>query len=248
MRPLRCFSMPALGEEFRNAREARGLTLSDVSEQIHIRSAYLNAIESEDWTQIGAPVYVRGFLRTYARFLGLDGESAVSRFNALAPVERPVVATTQVSEREGGGPSPWLVGGIVVALLLVAFAGYEWWQYSTGNPQTVAARPSTAPPVPGTASPAASAGPSPAESAQPSASPSVHGLAVRLTQRSWLRVTVDGRTAIEGIFPAGTERNFAGKHVLIRAGNAGGVTVSVNGAPPARLGADGDVIDSQFTL
>jgi cytoskeleton protein RodZ len=64
--------MPALGERFRAAREARGLSLSEVSEQIRIRSVYLAAIEEERWSAIGAPVYIRGFLRTYARFLGLD--------------------------------------------------------------------------------------------------------------------------------------------------------------------------------
>ena len=73
--------MPALGERFRAAREARGLTLSDVAEQIRIRSVYLAAIEDENWTAIGAPVYVRGFLRTYARFLGLDPEESVAAFN-----------------------------------------------------------------------------------------------------------------------------------------------------------------------
>ena len=62
--------MPALGDRFRAAREARGLTLSDVAEQIRIRSVYLAAIEEENWSAIGAPVYIRGFLRTYARFLG----------------------------------------------------------------------------------------------------------------------------------------------------------------------------------
>ena len=78
MRPLRFAVMAALGEEFRSAREARGLTLSDVAEQIHIRSVYLNAIENEEWAAIGAPVYVRGFIRTYARFLGLEAEDELA--------------------------------------------------------------------------------------------------------------------------------------------------------------------------
>ena len=56
----------------RAAREARRLSLSEVAEQIHIRALYLQNIEEEDWRAIGAPVYVRGFIRTYARFLGLD--------------------------------------------------------------------------------------------------------------------------------------------------------------------------------
>src|SRR5579859_8014974 len=76
--------MPSLGERFRAAREARGLSLSDVAEQIRIRSVYLGAIEDENWTAIGAPVYTRGFLRTYARFLGLDPEEVVEQFNQSA--------------------------------------------------------------------------------------------------------------------------------------------------------------------
>ena len=75
----------ALGERFRAAREARGLSLSDVAEQIRIRSVYLAAIEDENWNAIGAPVYVRGFLRTYARFLGIDPEEAVAAFNRTQP-------------------------------------------------------------------------------------------------------------------------------------------------------------------
>ena len=75
----------ALGERFRAAREARGITLSQVADQIRIRSVYLAAIEEEKWSTIGAPVYVRGFLRTYARFLGLDPEGAVAAFNRTLP-------------------------------------------------------------------------------------------------------------------------------------------------------------------
>src|SRR5579863_1701764 len=61
----------ALGQRFRAAREARGLSLS--------------AIEDESWSTIGAPVYIRGFLRTYARFLGIDPEEAVAAFNRTLP-------------------------------------------------------------------------------------------------------------------------------------------------------------------
>src|ERR1700684_4362974 len=72
----------SLGDRFRAAREARGLSLSDCSEHVRIRSVYLAAIEDDNWNAIGAAVYVRGFLRTYARFLGLDPEEVVADFNA----------------------------------------------------------------------------------------------------------------------------------------------------------------------
>ena len=242
--------MPALGEEFRSAREARGLTLSDVAEQIHIRSVYLNAIENEDWTSIGAPVYVRGFIRTYARFLGLDAEAAVQRFNETAPAERPIPATVQTIslERERNRPSIFAILGGLVALVLVAFAGYEWWQFSANgsiaHPVAAVATPSTAP-AQTAASPVAAAKIPTPRRATPVPR---HSLALRVSQRSWLRVVVDGHNLMEGIYPAGTTRTFTGSVADVRVGNAGGVTIAVNGAPPKTLGHVGDVVEQRYTL
>jgi cytoskeletal protein RodZ len=244
--------MPALGEEFRSAREARGLTLSDVAEQIHIRSVYLNAIENEDWTAIGAPVYVRGFIRTYARFLGLDAEEAVAMFNRYAPVERAVaaVALTSGEERTGSGPSLWALIGALVAVALVGFVGYEYWQYLQGNTArepiaAVTAQPQAA--VGG--SPSAVPGARSSSGAIPAPTPIPHHqLAIHLTQRSWLRITVDGTTQLEGIFPAGTTRTFTGSVADLRVGNAGGVVATVNGRPTRPLGKDGDVAEQRYTL
>jgi len=247
--------MPALGEEFRSAREARGLSLSEVSEQIHIRSVYLNAIENEDWPSIGAPVYVRGFLRTYARFLGLDAEDAVERFNRTVPLERhhaPAAATTAAAERESAGVSPWAMIAVAVALVLVAFVGYEWWAYAHGAPApTVASGPQPAATPAGseTAAPDATApaSASPLPSASPT--PSVrHEIAIRLTERSWLRVTVDGKTRMEAIYPAGTARTFHGTIADVRAGNAGGVVLEVDGQPTPPLGKAGDVVEHTYKL
>ena len=248
MRPLRFAVMPALGDEFRSAREARGLTLSDVAEQIHIRSVYLNAIENEDWKAIGAPVYVRGFLRTYARFLGLPAEDAVARFNESAPPERPA-ATVSVVDFDGddrrAGPSLWAIVGTLVALLLVAFVVYEYWQYAKGGGAPVARATRAAQPAAG---PGGSQAPAPAAASSGTPASLLHQLAIRLTERSWLRVTVDGATKIEGIFPAGTARTFSGSVADVRAGNAGGVTVAVNGRPPVSMGKVGDVVEQHYQL
>jgi hypothetical protein len=75
-----------------------------------------------------------------------------------------------------------------------------------------------------------------------------HHLGIHLTERSWLRVAVDGTTAVEGIFPAGTVRTFSGSVADVRAGNAGGVVVTVDGRPPAPLGKTGDVVEQRYTL
>lgn len=266
--------MPALGDEFRSAREARGLTLSDVAERLHIRDVYLAAIENEEWSTIGAPVYIRGFLRTYARFLGLDPEGAVARFSASAPTGPPPrsvdvtkaipgTAAAARTARERSGPSLPALFAILVALALLGVVAYEYYQYRAEPPVAGAPKPAASATVAATAAPAAatpaalaaapdasaSASPAPAETATAAASPAVkRGLTLHLTQPSWLRITVDGNVREEGTFPAGTTRTFGGKSVLVRVGNAGGVEVSVNGDRPAVLGAPGDVVERQYTL
>ena len=252
MHPQTTDLMSALGEEFRSSREARGLTLSDVAEQIHIRSVYLNAIENEDWKSIGAPVYVRGFIRTYARFLGLDAEAGVARFNQTVPAERPSAAVTAspLGEDDAPRPSLWAIVGIVLAVALVGFVGWEYWQYTHGGGAPVA----VATPVPQAsasevvraASPAATGSAGPAAATPAPGRP--HQLEIRLTERSWLRVAIDGTTQLEGIFPAGTTRTFTGKVAEVRAGNAGGVVVGLNGRPPAPMGKEGDVVEQRYPL
>ena len=246
--------MPSLGDAFRAAREARHLSLSDVSEQIHIRSVYLQSIEDEDWRSIGAPVYVRGFVRTYARFLGLDSEEAVEHYNEL------------LGERPGGLPGPfgsgsappapgpsiwvWLAGA--AALALVGFVAYNYIQFQQSNGATARlAKPTLAP----TAAPISQATLAPIV-ATPTPNPTVTSLGtaaggtltIRVRQDSWLEVSVDGVQALSTILPAGAEKVYHGKAASVRVGNAGGVDVLVNGKGVGSLGATGDVVERSFTL
>ena len=244
--------MPALGDGFRSAREARGLTLSDVAEQIHIRSVYLNAIETEDWSSIGAPVYVRGFLRTYARFLGLDAEAAVAHFNEVVPPERIAAAPSAKGEHEGGRLSPWAIAGTLVALLLVAFVVVEYVMYVQQGRGTADVAQATAAPQPAASasgSLAATAPDSPTPLPTPTATPPPqHKLSIQVTAPSWVRVTVDGATVVEGILPAGVAKSFSGHVADVRIGNAGGVRLVVDGRTLPPLGKSGDVVEQRYTL
>lgn len=75
----------ALGTELRDARQKRDLTLQDVERRIHIRQKYLEALEGGQVVLLPSPPQTRGFLRNYARFLGMDAESMVARWDeALA--------------------------------------------------------------------------------------------------------------------------------------------------------------------
>ena len=255
--------MPALGERFRAAREARGLTLSDVAEQIRIRSVYLAAIEEENWPAIGAPVYVRGFLRTYARFLGLDAEEAVGAFNAQAAGSAPeaeatTAAATPATQSEPRRLLPFIWISSVVAVLLIAYVAFNAFS-PRGTETNVAQVAATSSPLSvgspeatlssdSAASPRASDTPLASAAAAAATDDQAHSLVVQLSAPSWLRVVIDGSVRIEGTFPAGTSKTFRGKRAEVRIGNAGGATLVVDGKPLAPLGKSGDVVERAFVL
>ena len=69
-----------LGGELRQAREAKGISLAEAEVATRIRERYLKAMEANDWAALPTQVQTRGFLRNYATFLGLDGDTVLSRF------------------------------------------------------------------------------------------------------------------------------------------------------------------------
>jgi cytoskeleton protein RodZ len=327
--------MPGLGDEFRAAREARHLALSDVSDQIHIRSIYLQSIEEEDWSAIAAPVYVRGFIRTYARFLGLDPEAAVQAYNAdLEATERESDGPVRVAPARRG-PSVWVWVAAAAAIVLLVFVAYSYYQLQTSGTVAVVPTPglatdaaSSSAPGEGSSSPAAEgsgtsaasgtnvatssatagasasasagtttasaaptgslgpsagspkpviapvgprsgvspkphASPSAAEAATPASSPGdlvttpspsptpgpkTSSLEVIVSGRAWVRVDVDGKTKLEGIYPPGTRKTFEGRTAYVRTGNAGGVELVVNGKTLGKMGPGGAVVEKTYAL
>lgn len=76
------------GERLRKAREAAGLSPVDVAVRLKMPVRVVLSLEQEDWSRLGAPVFVRGQLRSYSRLLGLTTEPVVAAAG-LAPVEPP---------------------------------------------------------------------------------------------------------------------------------------------------------------
>ncbi len=70
-----------LGEKLKKIREKSGISLVEVATQTKIKKEYLEKIEKSDYEKLPFDVYVRGFLRNYARYLNLDSEKVVNQFN-----------------------------------------------------------------------------------------------------------------------------------------------------------------------
>ncbi len=96
--------MNELGHILREARETKGYTLEDVQEEIRINAKYLKSLENGDYNALPTPVHVRGFLRNYARFLGLDPQPLLDRYESY--LSRPPSKATAVAENGSSTPLP----------------------------------------------------------------------------------------------------------------------------------------------
>jgi cytoskeletal protein RodZ len=140
-----------IGGSLREARLKRNLTPADVQKAIRIRDRYLQALEEERWELLPGDAYVKGFLRTYADYLGLDGNLYVEEYNSrfAHPDEQPQLVPERFA-RSGtrfGGVGflrPLVVVGVIVAIV----AGLAAWQLS-GSPgkNQSTPPPTTAPPT-----------------------------------------------------------------------------------------------------
>lgn len=123
--------MDGVGNKLREARTRRHLGLQEVEEATKIRGRYLQAIENEDWDQLPGDTYTRAFIRTYAGFLGLDGERLAEEQRQVRGSTRPGERLPRVEPRSRrvrrdtrpSAVSPRLIAFIVSALLVVALIG-----------------------------------------------------------------------------------------------------------------------------
>jgi cytoskeletal protein RodZ len=135
-----------IGGSLREARLKRGLSPADVQKAIRIRDRYLQALEEERWELLPGDAYVKGFLRTYADYLGLDGSLYVDEYNSrYARHDEPTLVPQRFERRrsDGGGLLRPLV---VVAVLVAVAAAVAAWQLSGSSGGKQSAPPTTAPP------------------------------------------------------------------------------------------------------
>lgn len=131
--------MSTVAEQLRQAREAKNLTIQQVAEATKIRSDHIEALEKGDFDVFPAPVYIRGFVRTYAGHLKLDVPTVLQELNGeLAKTERHHEPPPLTPKSKG--PLNWMmyqlsrinwritltliIGGLI---LLFAVLGWRAW-------------------------------------------------------------------------------------------------------------------------
>jgi transcriptional regulator with XRE-family HTH domain len=218
-----------LGEVLAAKRGERGLTIQQAATATRIRAHYLSALESDELERLVAPVYAKGHLRTYARYLGLDPEPLLELMKMEARDPRRQLSIGKLVTRPRMVITAPAIAAAGLVLLAGAFTGYAWRQIQADqrSPATTPASQLAAVIPRGT--------PLPSPSPQPR--PIVVG--VRVTEEVWINAFVDGRPAYADAgktLPAGSVVYFSGVDIKITSGKASATFITVDGRAVGTLG------------
>ena len=131
---------PRPGELLLQAREQQQISLQAVSERIKVSVAQLQALEEDAIERLPGLAFARGYLRTYARFLGIDDDQLIERFNQLhGSSTQNQVATINRVKKNPHAKDPMVRGSVLLLLVIVVGSTFWWWQSQTGNTARVSA-------------------------------------------------------------------------------------------------------------
>jgi len=267
----------SLGQYFRRGREDKGWTLEEAASKTRILPQYLQAVEDDNYEQLPAEVFAKGFIRSYARSLGLNETEVLAKFNESGGLfyalrdEREQLQQQIREEARRKKANKLIVAGMVGLALVVLFV-------ATGQDRDRARVPTESlrepPPtiVPQASQPIRPEEPAvlpenppadvptspieiernfspglPLEGIQPAGSKLV--LEVEAIERAWVLVQADRDPSQDVLLSPGERvRWSADKRFRVTLGNAGGVRISVNGKLQGPYGGSGKVIkDLIFT-
>ena len=260
-----------VGYTLRQERERQELSIEDIEQGTSIRALYIEAIENGEYDQLPGTVYTKGFIKNYAKFLGMDADAVVKEFvadiaeltaeaeakaaaeNAAENPDKPAEVKPvkpekkplghSIADAQNRSSSGMLI--IAAVVLIAALAGGAWSLLSSSDDVAT-----VNPPVQQTqpVEPEPTPEPTPVANANPVPNPDVLNIEARFSNRCWILVTIDGVVAQEGIMDAGQSLSWEGKeNITFRLGNAGAVEFFRDGKSLGVFGAEGEILDKTFT-
>jgi cytoskeleton protein RodZ len=224
------------GERLKRERELREVSMDELTKATRISTRFVEALENEDWAKLPGGVFGHGFVRTIARYLGLNEEALLGEYDSARAEHSPAAAPKP--EERIPSPPKWLpVAAVLVVLLLligVFYAGrYGWRRFAAYR----AAKKTGAASVSGQR-PQLDAGS--AQDAEKTGAASVLELTVSTSAATRVRVVADDQLLLDGELPAGENRRFsAGRQFEVSAGDSSAVLLELNGKAMPPLGAPG---------
>jgi len=238
--------MAGVGEYLRAGRSSSGISLEQISEDTRISVMQLEALENEAFERLPGGVFNVSFARQYAMAVGIDADEAAARLKAATSVTVPLPfspgsstkspllmrsAASRFASALWGAVDEYsgVLAGFVVAALLIGL-GIFWYNQSLGSPGVIAQTTAQESRVEEVAFKA----PTPPEAAIQ--------LELRITDTVWVRALADGKPVLERILNPGESRPIeAEAQVYLSVGNAGGITLALNGETLPSFGGRGQV-------
>jgi cytoskeleton protein RodZ len=233
------------GERLKRERELREVTLQEITSATRIGPRFLEALENEDWEKLPGGVFNRGFVRSIARYLGLDEEALLGEYDLAHGAQVPSPeASAEPPKSTQPRWKPALVALLILALIAGAvYGGIFAWRYYVSH-RNVKEMPAAGPPPTAQIPPAALPAVQKAPQAKPNPPPkSVSGpleLLVSASADTHLLVLVDGSVAFYDEVHAGQNLRFtADTGFEVTAADSGAVLLEMNGQAMPPLGAAG---------
>jgi cytoskeleton protein RodZ len=239
-------SSTPFGEHLRREREMRGVSLAEIAAATRISTRFLEALEKEQWDQLPGGAFNRGFIRSIARFLGIDEDGLVAEY----AWERESAAGRRAAAHTQRIPRDYRPAVTAVALALLLIAGGFWGlehhgeqiktgihnRFTAGAAAAVANAPSAARNPPARTEPRIAIDPP----LPPVTSPAALGLTLTITasKRSDVSVLADGKPVFAGRIRRNEAKQFEARDTIeIDSSEVKSLALTLNGRPVTWAGA-----------
>jgi cytoskeletal protein RodZ len=210
-----------------------------VSKQIKVREPFLRAVEEDRRDLLPSVTYVKGFLSAYAKYLGLDSNEIILRYEAES-IKEPIIRREVLPQRRTlwNQKYLWTIGGVIVVGFIVLYLLLSPSQLPV---VPLPPKPETKETIPQPPLAPASEKPSVLEEKGIS-------LDIKAVERTWVAVQIDSQPVREATFEAGESFTYRGaKRIEFVLGNAGGLDMTFNKKRLERIGRSGEVATLVFT-
>jgi cytoskeletal protein RodZ len=237
------------GERLKRERELREVTLEEITSRTRIASRFLEALENEEWEKLPGGVFNRGFVRSIARYLGLDEEALLAEYD-LAHGTQSAALADRLEDRIPSPPK-WIPAALVLAalaLLVGLFFGgrYAWRYYQVRRATKFSTTAAEAPEISRPRAPSSAADAPPdtnfvavAPLAPPTPVPPLR-LDASTSAPTHLTVKADGAVIFDADMQPGDHRQFSCQREFeVSASDSGAVLLDLNGQTVPPLGLPG---------
>ncbi len=228
----------SFGRYLKKERELKNISLREVAKNTKVKEQILKAIEEDQYPILPSPTYVKGFLLSYAKYVGLDPNDVLFRYeNSLR--EKSVTRPESPSEKKivRNMKYLWMIGGAMVAGL---FASYFLFVHPSKPPvESAPVKPKVEETL---ASPPQKVGTIPSPEEQP------FSLQLKAVEETWVQIQINEQPQHEmTLRPGESTSHQAQKRIYLLVGNAGGLDIIFKGKTLPRFGKSGEVVHLVFT-